>query len=171
MTLDPSILYKLIVLYILDKANFKLTYAQLSSFILEREYTNFFTLQQVISDLEESELIQSDTLTNRTLFTITDEGRKTLTFFKNRIGEDITVEIDNFLTEKRMDLKSEAAITATCYKTVNNAYEVVLAAKEKDSDLVNIKLSVPFKDMAEAICDNWYQKNQQIYQYLMGELI
>ena len=69
-----------------------------------------------------------------------------------------------------MDLKSEAAITATCYKTTNNEYEVVLAAKERDSDLVNIKLSVPFKDMAEAICDNWYQKNQQIYQYLMGEL-
>ena len=82
MTVDSLNLYKLIVLYMLDKANFKLTYAQISGFILEREYTNFFTLQQVISDLEESELILSDTLISRTLFTITDEGRKTLTFFK-----------------------------------------------------------------------------------------
>ena len=50
MTVDSLNLYKLIVLYMLDKANFKLTYAQISGFILEREYTNFFTLQQVISD-------------------------------------------------------------------------------------------------------------------------
>ena len=36
--------------YMLNKVNFKLTYSQISGFILEKEYTNFLTLQQVISD-------------------------------------------------------------------------------------------------------------------------
>ena len=48
MTTDPLTLYKLIVLYMLDKVKFKLTYSQISGFILEKEYTNFLTLQQVI---------------------------------------------------------------------------------------------------------------------------
>ena len=38
MTQDPLTLYKLIVLYMLNKVKFKLTYAQISEFILEKEY-------------------------------------------------------------------------------------------------------------------------------------
>ena len=60
MTTDPLTLYKLIVLYMLDKVKFKLTYSQISGFILEKEYTNFLTLQQVISDLQDAELIKTD---------------------------------------------------------------------------------------------------------------
>ena len=46
-----------------------------------------------------------------------------------------------------------------------------LIAREKEIELVNIKISVPAEDMAETICENWYQKNEQIYKYLMEELI
>lgn len=58
----------------LDKVKFKLTYSQISGFILEKEYTNFMTLQQVFSDLQDAELIRADTLMNRTYFSITSEG-------------------------------------------------------------------------------------------------
>ncbi len=170
MTQDPLTLYKLIVLYMLDKVNFKLTYSQISGFILEKEYTNFITLQQVISDLQDAELIKSDTLMNRTFFTITDEGQKTLSYFRNRIGDAIITDIDSFLAEKHLELRNETAITATYYKSTSGEFEAQLVAREKDVELVNIKLSVPSKDMAIAICDNWYEKNEQIYKYLMETL-
>ena len=35
-------LYKLIVLYMLDKVDFPLTTSQISEFILEKEYTTYF---------------------------------------------------------------------------------------------------------------------------------
>ena len=66
MVQEPLTLYKLIILYMLNRVNFKLTYSQISSFILEKEYTNYITLQQVISDLQDSALIQCSTLGNRT---------------------------------------------------------------------------------------------------------
>ena len=69
-----------------------------------------------------------------------------------------------------MELKSEASITTNFYKTSSGEYEAELVAREKDEELVNIKLSVPTADMAESICNNWYIKNQQIYKYLMEEL-
>lgn len=170
MTQDPLTLYKLIVLYMLDKVNFKLSYSQLSSFILEKEYTNFMTLQQVIADLQDTELIRTDSSLNRTLFSITEEGRNTLSYFGNRIGDAIIADIDAFLVEKHLELKNEAAITAKYYKTTSGEYEAELSASEKNVELVNIKISVPTEDMAETICESWYSKNEQIYKYLMETL-
>lgn len=170
MTQDPLTLYKLIVLYMLNKVKFKLTYSQISEFILEKEYTNFITLQQVISDLLDSELITSHTMASRTYFSITEEGKNTLSYFGNRIGEIIVNDIDSFLADKNLELRSESSITADFYKSTNGEYETHLIAMEKDSELISIKLSVPTKEMAQTICDSWYTKNQQIYKYLMQEL-
>ena len=45
---DTLTLYKLIVLYMLSKVDFPLTKTQIYDFILDKGYTNFLTLQQVI---------------------------------------------------------------------------------------------------------------------------
>ena len=108
---------------------------------------------------------------NRTFFSITEEGRNTLSYFGNRIGDAIIGDIDTFLSEKHLEIKNEASITAKYYKATSGEYEAELIAREKEIELVNIKISVPAEDMAETICENWYQKNEQIYKYLMEELI
>ena len=45
---EPFTLYKLIVLYILNKVDFPLTNSQISEFILDKGYTNYFKIQQDI---------------------------------------------------------------------------------------------------------------------------
>ena len=45
-----------------------------------------------------------------------------------------------------------------------------LSVKEKDEPVVEVTLSVPNKETAEAVCINWKKKNQEIYQYLVGQL-
>ena len=42
-------LYKLIILYMLNKVDFPLTNSQISEFILDEGYTTYFNLQQAIS--------------------------------------------------------------------------------------------------------------------------
>jgi len=59
MLQDPLTLYKLIVLYMLNRVTFPLTAAQVSDFILGKEYTNFLTLQQVINELTDA--LRTDT--------------------------------------------------------------------------------------------------------------
>ena len=49
---DSFTLYKLIVLYMLQKVDFPLTNSQISEFVLDKEYTNYFTLQQALSEME-----------------------------------------------------------------------------------------------------------------------
>ena len=60
MTQKSFTIYKLIVLYMLDRVTFPLTRAQISDFILEKTYTDFLTLQQAIAELEEENLITTN---------------------------------------------------------------------------------------------------------------
>lgn len=170
MLQDPLTLYKLIVLYMLNRVTFPLTNAQISNFILDREYTNFMTLQQAISELTDAGMILPQAMGNRTHLTITDEGAQTLNYFGNRIGDSIRQDIDSYFRENELTLRNEVSVQGSYYKSTSGEYEAQLIAKEKGISLVDIKLSVPTEDMAAAICDNWQQKNEKIYQYLIQEL-
>ena len=167
---DPLTLYKLIILYMLDRVKFPITTAQISNYILEKEYTNFLTLQQVISELVEANLIDARTVNNRTHLQITEEGRETLYYFDNRINDTIKAEINQYFRENEFDLQEEVSVLGNYYKSTSGDYEVHLIAKDRDTNLVEIKLSVPTKEVAESICDNWQKKNQEIYQELVRQL-
>ena len=69
----PFTVYKLIVLYMLQNTENTLTNSQISEFILDREYTNYFHLQQAISELVEAELITMDTRSNVSHYRITED--------------------------------------------------------------------------------------------------
>ncbi|MBQ3515668.1 MAG: DUF4364 family protein [Lachnospiraceae bacterium] len=170
MLQDPLTLYKLIVLYMLNKVSFPLSSSQIGDFILEKDYTNFLTLQQVFSDLKENNLIASKTVRNRTLFSITEEGMNTLSYFQNRISNAIKKDVIEYLRQNEMELRNEVSVLADYYKSVGGEYEAHLWAKDRDSELVSIKLTVPTEEIADSICTKWKDKSQQIYQYLTEQL-
>lgn len=170
MMQEPLTLYKLIVLYMLNRVTFPITAAQVSDFVLEQDYTNFLTLQQVISQLTDAGLISSMAVRNRTHLSITDEGRETLRFFENRINDTIKNEIDAYFRENEFSLRNEISVQGDYYKSTAGEYNAHLVAMDGDSSLVEITIPVPTEEMASAICDNWQKKNQEIYQYLIREL-
>ncbi len=171
MLQDLPTLYKLIVLYMLDRATFPITNAQVSDYILEREYTNYLSLQQAISELTEAHMISQETIRNRTHLSITDEGRETLGFFQNLINYGIKQDIDAYFREKGYMLRNEVSVRGDyCYDAKAGGYEARLVASDRDVNLVDMRLSAPTEEIAENICNKWQEKNQQIYQYLVGEL-
>ena len=168
---NTGTLYKLIVLYMLNRVTFPLTNAQVSDFILEREYTDYLTLQQVLNELVDAQMISSETIRNRTHLAITPEGRETLNFFQNRINYAIKKEIDTYFRENEVTLRNEVSVLGDYYyRAATGEYEAHLVAKEKGVNLMDLKISVPTEEMASGICDNWQKKNQQIYKYLMEQL-
>ena len=121
MLQDPLTLYKLIVLYMLNRVTFPLTAAQVSDFILGKEYTNFLTLQQVINELTDAGMIATQSIRNRTHLSITAEGKETLNFFENRIGDTIKQEIDSYFQENdnNESLKAENQPASTSNKNMD----------------------------------------------------
>ena len=170
MLQNPLTLYKLIVLYMLNKVNFPLSSSQIGDFILKNEYTNFLTLQQVFADLKENHLVQAETIRNRTFFSITEEGINTLTYFQSRISNAIKEDINQYFLQNEMELRNEVSVLADYHRSSNGEYEAQLWAKDRETELVNIKLPVPTEEIAASICSKWKEKNEQIYQYLTEQL-
>lgn len=154
----------------LDRVTFPLTTAQISDFVLEREYTNFLTLQQVINELSDAGMISSQPIRNRTHLSITKEGQETLHYFENRISDAIKSDIKSYFRENEFALRNEVSVLGDYYKSTSGEYEAHLVAKDRGINLVDITLSVPVEEVAAAICENWQNKNQEIYQFLIQEL-
>jgi len=170
MTQEPLTLYKLIVLYLLERVSFPLSKTQIGDFILEKEYTSFLTLQQVLNELVDSGLASAKTLVNRTHLQITAEGRDTLSYFENRISDAIKADVQDYLKKNELEMRNESSIQSNYYKAVSGEYEAELTAMDKDVNLVTIRISVPTEDLAISICDNWQKRNKEIYQYLTSAL-
>ncbi len=164
-------LYKLIILYMLDKVDFPLTTSQISEFILEKEYTNYFKFQESLSEMTESKLIASETAHNRTLYHLTPNGADTIQYFKNKISPSIRNDINEFLREKKYDLKEEVASRVNYYLNTNHEYEVRCQIVEDDFSLIDLKLTVPTETEAEAIAGNWPRLSQDIYTLLLTKLL
>ena len=155
-------LYKLIVLYMLDKVDFPLTTSQISEFILEKEYTTYFKLQETLAEMEHSGLLRVET---------TDNGLDTIQYFKNKISPAIQRDIDEFLKEKKYDLKEEVSVKSDYYLNTNHEYEVCCQIVENGFSLIDLKLTVPTESEAEAIAGNWASQSQDIYTLLLTKLL
>ena len=168
---EPLTLTKLIILYMLDSIDFPLSKAQIFDFILNREYTNYFTLQQATCELTDSGFVSANVMHSVTLLTITDAGRDTLKYFHGRISDGIKADVQSYLTENKMELHNEVSVTSNYYRIGAGEYAAELSAHEKNSELVTIKLIVPTESAAETICENWKKQCQEIYSSLLTTLL
>ena len=167
---DLHTMYRVMILYMLNQVEYPLTNTQITNFILEKEYTSYLTLQQVINELAQAGLITAKTLVNRTHLQITEEGRNTLSYFENRISDAIKTDIGEYLKKNELEMRNESSIQSNYYKAVNGEFETELTAVDKDVNLVTIRLTVPTEELAISICENWQKNNREIYQYLTTAL-
>lgn len=165
-------LYKLIILYMLKKVTFPLTNAQLSDFILGQEYTSYFHLQQAISEMLEADLLTVEVIRNTSRYQMTENGKETLDYFEHQIPDAIKDDILNYLDENSYEMRNEVSILADYYKVASkDEYKVRCRVIEGQSDLMDLTISVPEEAIAEQICNNWSSKSQNVYEYLMKELL
>lgn len=164
-------LYKLIVLYMLEKVDFPLTNGQISEFVLDKGYTTYFTLQQAISEMVESGFIVEEATHSRTMYYLTEEGVETIQYFKSNISSAIRQDIDSFIEEKAYELKNEVSIRADFYQTPTKEYSVRCQILEDGAPLIDLSLRVPTKKAAETMTNHWKTKHQEIYAQIMANLL
>ncbi|MDE5778753.1 MAG: DUF4364 family protein [Lachnospiraceae bacterium] len=169
MTSEAILLYKLMILYMLNRVDFPLTGAQISQFILDRGYTNYFTLQLSLNELIENDFIKPTLERNHSLYEITEQGKEAVELFEFKVSDSIKIDILDYLKEQKIELRNESAISADYYP-LNNEYVTQLSIKERNQTLLEIKLMVPTKEQAIHICDSWQDKSEEIYTYLITQV-
>ncbi|HIZ64297.1 MAG TPA: DUF4364 family protein [Candidatus Blautia pullicola] len=168
---EPLTLYKLIILYMLEKVDFPLTNAQISGFILDKGYTTYFHLQQAISELIDSKLIVSKTIRNTSYLQETAQGKQTLAYFEDQISDGIKKDISDFFRENIIQMREELSAVADYYKSEGDGYQVRCRLRKNEFSLVDLTIAVPTEEAASAVCLNWKEKSQDIYENLIEFLM
>ncbi|MBP3729041.1 MAG: DUF4364 family protein [Lachnospiraceae bacterium] len=171
MITDPQVLYKLMILYLLQQANLPISNEQISDFFLTTEYTNYISLQQALGELLDAHLIKASTLRGSTRYEITREGEESLSFFGEKIPEAVRNDINAFLKKNKIRLRNEMAITADYRKSGSTDYDVECEVKEGKLTLMKLTLSVPSEEQARILCDRWPAASQGIYSSIMHTLL
>lgn len=171
MNTDSTTLYKLMILYMLSKVNFPLSNTQLSSFMLDKQYTDYFTFQETINSLVEDGFIRGYSHQSSTHYTLTKEGEETIAFFYTKISTAIRDDIETYLFDNKYELKNEAGTVTDCYKLSNGNYIAHCQLKEGDTTLIELNLNVPVEEQAEIICARWRENSQEVYDYIVRKLM
>ncbi len=171
MNTDAPTLYKLMVLYVLVKVESPLSNSQISQFILDRGYTNYFSLQEAISDLEDTGLISSSTRGTATFYSITDAGSQTLQDFLSLIPARIRGDMDSSLSQNAWKIRSENQITADYYQDADGDYVAHCYLTGGKELLSGLTLNVTDEEQARTICENWKKKYDEIYSFLVQTLL
>lgn len=168
--MEGLLLYKLIILFMLDRTNYTMTNSLISDFVIGKGYTNMFNLHEALSELIDKEFISTDTIRDTIHYKITNSGEEALSCFENRLPYSIKQDILEFLKAEKINVKNESEIYANYYYNNSNWYTVECIIKDRKETLMDLKFDVPTKTQAETICNNWRGKSSEIYDYLVNQL-
>lgn len=162
---------KLIILYILDRLDMPLTKSQITDVILENSLIDFFTLQQCLSELEQSDLMRQIEYRKKPSYEISETGKKAVEVFIRRIPRSTAAVIDRYILSNKESLKKESEIVADFCKVNDKEYIVTLKVIEGNMVLIDLKLSVVSSKQAKFICEKWKGSSEKIYGQIMNTLI
>lgn len=171
MEQEQLTLYKLMILYLIEKVDFPLSNSQISEFILDKGYTNYFIVQRAFHELEEENMLRVKQIRNMSHYALSDEGSEAIEMFEYQIPNSIKEDIAQFLKEKEYELRKEASVTADFYPSKGDEYTVNLKIREKENLLLEINLNVVSRDQAVYICDHWEKKHSDVYSMLIEKLL
>lgn len=168
---QPQTLYKLIILYMLDSSERPLTNSQIANFMLDYDYTTYFHLQETLTDMVETQLASMNNVNGTSYYRLTEKGATTLSYFTYEISSAIKEEILEYLKSHGAGLRNQSSVLAEYYKDADQEYTARCLVKERGATLIELTLAVPTEEAAKSICQNWKDKCQDVYSFLMGNLL
>ena len=162
--------HKLLLLYILDKVDLPIDNSEVTQFVLENNYMNYFIAKQYLSELKESKFIDIVKENNKESYKLSPIGKEALNYFKSRIPLEIMEEIDEKYMKKKEEMIKETQLISHYYKKDESQYIVVLKVIERDLTLFNLSLNVVSNKQAKFICDNWRNNPEVIYKNILDIL-
>ncbi len=168
---EPITIYKLMILALLQRSEEPLLGTQISDFFLDKNYTNYFTVQEALHELDENAFIKKEPTYSNTHYSVTPAGEETLAFFSDKLSAGIYEDIQEYLRANHLAIRETAAFLANYYRTPGEQYAVRCQLKERGSSRIDLTITVPNREIAQAICDNWKEQSGDVYEYLMDLLI
>jgi DNA-binding PadR family transcriptional regulator len=166
---------KLIILYLINRMELPMSREQITDVIVDGDFMDYYTLQQNLSEMVESNFLESsqeNAMDNKTTrFTITEEGSAALGLFERRITFPTRQAINRYANENRKKIKKEYEKTATYFPDDDNdEFRVKCGVYEDNRALLELLISVDTRDQAKFIQSNWQKNASLLYSHIINAL-
>lgn len=162
---------KLLLLYIIEMSAKPFTKDELTEFVLEKNYMNYFLIQQYLSELLDSDFIELIEEDSKKVYKIMQAGKVALSYFEDRISNKIKAELkEQFGKKEKQDL-IQTQILCDFYEKENTQYVVNIKLVENEDTLFSLYLDVVTKKQAELICQKWKKDPEYIYRSIIELLV
>lgn len=161
---------KVLILYVLEKANKALTNDVLYKIVLESVNMNYFYFQQFTLDLINVGYIYTFQKEDQTLYTITDSGKRTLDLTLDLLPGIIKLQADTKLKPILDGSEEEKSIVAEYTPLSENHYTIVCKVVDNNETVFEIKTFAGSREQAKEIVDNWQNNANEIYPEILGIL-
>lgn len=155
----------------LDQVDFPLSNTQFSNFFLYQDYTDYFSVQEVLNELVDAQMLRIRSTHSNTQYFLTDTGKETLYMLKDRITPGIAEDVAAFFDKNQLAMKSENSIIADYFQTSGGGYMVRCQIYSGREPLVDLALKTANREQAETICAHWHNQSEEVYAYLMDLLM
>lgn len=167
---SPLTVYKLTVLYLLDRAGQSLSQSFVSSFLLENGYANLINLMQTYDEMAANGLINVSEEEGAAFVGITDEGKESLAYFRSELSSAIRSEADAYLKNNGVRIRREKELTGSYYRRPSADYAVTVAVMENEQPVIELTLSVPDEAAAKKVIEKWKTASGEIYRIAVEKL-
>lgn len=161
---------KLLLLYLIKFSASAFTNSEITEFVLEKNYMNYFLVQQYLSELVESKFIETTTEDSKEVYFILEKGEIALSYFEERIPNKIKQELNDEFNEVKKKAIVETQVVSEFFEKENSQFVVNLKLVENDETLFSLYLDVATKKQVDLICDRWKENTESIYQNIINLL-
>lgn len=159
---------RLIILYVIYKAENPITYGELEALLLKIELLDYLKIAEALVALEEAGFVETLKGEDYTLLMLSEQGKKSLLSLEAKINsyhkDIIDAEMEAFLRDKEKKLFSSASYT----KVAENATMVSMRLNEDYRELFELNIRVSSNEEAERMVAAWEKNGLSIFHTILS---
>ncbi len=162
---------KLKLLYILNFIDLPLTNIEISNYILEYEMMDYFTLQLLLSDLQDAKFTIIKHSNGKECYFVSAAGKAALEMFNKKLPEYFIKEVEKNFSHIKKHIKKQSELVGHYYKRKDDEYVVSLQVTENLTNIFNLSVNVPDEYTAKNIIKRWEISPENIFRQIMTILV
>lgn len=161
---------KLKLLYILEYIDIPLTNIEITNCILENNFMDYFSLQQLLGNLCDSKFIKLNSKNGNEYYKIAEAGKEALEMFGDILPEYFKNEVSSNFSHFKKEIKRQRELLGHYYKLKEDAYIVNLQVTENETVIFSLSINVPTENLAKNICKKWDLNPEEIFGSIIKTL-
>ncbi len=164
---------KLIVLFVFDKMESALSERTIVEICtVGNNWLNYMDCMELLPRLlDDGFICRVSSIEEEALYSITADGRESLSSFYINIPKSIRDEISAFVKKNSGKLRIRQECKSDYYQNTDGTYTVFLKILAPGQPMLELKFVVPDKKTAQNIYKNWESKASELYSAIYETLV